>query len=149
MDPSIASRGEMFSIMLRESRLLVWLRPDPVAGEATLLMTLPAASNPTLGRPRRSRLSVVLVGEQIAHREAPIGAPAVRNLSHLVVSRRLVEAVRSLDRAPEREVARKKDVRPIERHEQEPARRPRPDTRNLCQGRLDLVVRHPRERLVA
>jgi hypothetical protein len=61
----------------------------------------------------------------------------------------MLEAVRSLDRAPEREVAREKDVRPIERHEQEPARRPRPDTRDLGQGRLDLVVRHPRERLVA
>src|SRR4029078_9622384 len=106
MDPRIASRGEMFSIMLRESRLLVWLRPDPVAGEATLLMTLPAASNPTLGRPRRSRLSVVLGGEQIAHREAPIGAPAVRDLSHLVVSRRMVEAhARWIARSPERKTS--------------------------------------------
>ena len=61
----------------------------------------------------------------------------------------MVEAVRSLDRAPEREVAREKDVGPIESHEQEPARGPRPDSGHLGQGRLDLVVGHARERLVA
>ena len=61
----------------------------------------------------------------------------------------MVEAVRSLDRAPEREVAREKDVRPVESHEQEPARGPQPDAGHLGQGCLDLLVGHARERLVA
>src|SRR6185436_8084903 len=60
-----------------------------------------------------------------------------------------VEAVRTLDRAPEREVARQKDVRPIESHEQEPARGPQPDSGYFGQGRLDLVIGHPRQRFIA
>ena len=61
----------------------------------------------------------------------------------------MIESVGSLDRAPEREVAREEHVGPIEGDEQEPARRPRPDPGHLAQGRLDLLVGHAGERLVA
>ena len=87
--------------------------------------------------------------EQVAHGKAPIRPPAIRHLSHFVFGRKVVEAVRSLDRAPEREVAGEKDVGPVESHEQEPARGPQPDSGHLGQGCLDLVVGHARERLVA
>src|SRR4029079_11061956 len=41
------------------------------------------------------------------------------------------------------------DVGPIERNQEEAVCRPRADARDFGQGRLDLLVRHVRERLVA
>jgi hypothetical protein len=57
----------------------------------------------------------------------------------------MVESVLTLDRALEGQVARQKHVGPVERHEQEAARRPRSDTRNVGQCGLDLFVGHVRE----
>ena len=55
--------------------------------------------------------------EQIADRQAPIRTPALRQLSDLVFGRTVFEAVDPLNRAPQREVAGEKHVRPIEGHE--------------------------------
>jgi hypothetical protein len=51
--------------------------------------------------------------------------------------------------APERKVAREEHVGPIERDEQESVRRPWPDPGHLSQRRLDLVVTHPGQHLIA
>ena len=98
---------------------------------------------------RSLTVPVVFGREQVAHCEAPVRPPAIRHLGHFVLGRKVIEAVRSLDRAPEREVAREKDVGSVESHEQEPARGPQPDPGHLGQGCLDLVVGHARERLIA
>jgi len=60
----------------------------------------------------------------------------------------VVEAVDVPYRPPQRDIAREQNVRPIESHDQEAMRRPRTDSRDLGQRRLDLVVAHPRERLL-
>src|SRR4249919_3797320 len=79
--------------------------------------------------------SLVVFGrEQVAHGEAPIWPPAIRHLSHFLFGRKLIEAIRSLDRASEREVAGQKDIGTLKSDEQEPARGPRPDSGHLGQG---------------
>src|SRR5690348_2944080 len=60
-----------------------------------------------------SRRAVVLGSEQVAHREAPVRPPAIRYLGDLGFGRKVVQAVGSLDRASEREVAREEDIGPI------------------------------------
>jgi hypothetical protein len=54
-----------------------------------------------------------------------------------------------LDGTPEGNVAGQEHVGPVERHEQEAVRRPRPDARDLGQDGLDLVVGHLRQDLFA
>src|SRR4051794_19546471 len=125
-------------------------RPARRAVRAIACPSRPAPMIPTmLPRSRPSGLPVVFGCEQVAHCKAPIRPPAVRHLSYLVLGGKVVEAVRPLDRATEREVAREEHVGPVERDEQEPARGPQPDSGDLGQGRLDLLVRHARKRLVA
>src|SRR5215471_45720 len=101
-------------------------------------MTLPSSKG-------RTSVTPVLGREEVADRKAPIRAPAVGDLSHLVVGGKVIEAVLALNCTPQRKVAREKDVGPIERDEQEPTRRPRPDAGNLGETRLDLFVSHLRE----
>src|SRR5690242_12202300 len=51
----------------------------------------------------------------------------------------VVEAVRALDRSPEREISREEDIGPAEGHEREAAARgPKSDPGCLRQGRLNL-----------
>jgi hypothetical protein len=52
-------------------------------------------------------------------------------------------------RPVEREILGKPHVGPVERHDQKAVRRPRPDPRDFGQLRLDLVIGHARQRLVA
>ena len=61
----------------------------------------------------------------------------------------MVETVDALDRATQRDVAGEKDVRPVQRNEQETVRRPRSDARHLGQGCLDLFVCHAFKRRIA
>jgi hypothetical protein len=61
----------------------------------------------------------------------------------------VVESVDALDGTPEGKVAGQEHVGPVEGHEQEAVRRPRPDARDFGQSRLDLVVGHVRQGLVA
>src|SRR6185436_12305217 len=93
--------------------------------------------------------SCVLRREEVAHGEAPIRPPAVRELAQLGLGRNVVESVESLDRAPQRDVAREEDVGPIECDEQEPMRRPRPDAGYFRQSGFDVVVGHAGQRAVA
>src|SRR6187401_2742610 len=114
---------EVFSINLK-SHTRKQRDGSGTTGKDESPMTLPRASSAQ----HVSRSPVVLRREHVAHREAPIRPPAIRDLSHFVFAGKVVEAVRPLDRASEREVAREEDVRPVESHEQEPARGPRPDS---------------------
>src|SRR6476469_2072672 len=62
--------------------------------------------SPTTVRVWLTAGSCVLRREEVAHGEAPIRPPAVRELAQLGLGRNVVESVESLDRAPQRDVAR-------------------------------------------
>jgi hypothetical protein len=72
---------------------------------AVLCLAIARSAERRLATVSRSRLSVVLRGEQVADGEAPIGPPAIRHLGDLGFGREVVEAVGPLDRVSEREIA--------------------------------------------
>ena len=75
-----------------------------------------------------SRSTAVLRRKQVAHRQAPVGSPTIRQPHHFVFRRDVVEPVGPLDGAAERDVPREEDVGAVARYAKEAVRRPRPDS---------------------
>src|SRR5258708_1066648 len=92
---------------------------------------------------------LLLRGEQVAHGQAAIRPPPVRQIEQLYRGGNVVETVDPLDRATQCDIAREKDVWAVQRDEQETVRRPRPDALHRGQGCLDLFVCHAFKRRIA